>query len=263
MPAITTLMKNLNRPTCSLELTQPKEKVAQRQLLKRLNEVSEFLDYVSLTNHASQGLRLTERIQFAQAIQIEYGLPVLEHVTVAGMERDHISTTLAAYQKAELTNLLVIKGDDAISDQTLTNSAQLLAAIRQFGGFDLAATLDLTFLGQAPEAAEATIRAKQAAGAQFLLTQPVRSAKQWQASQAMLAAQGIELPLVAGILPSGLVTALKKWPGQANPPELNLTECQLLIQALREQGVSGWHIFNPKQLTEAAKQVIMLICQEN
>lgn len=263
MQAISDLIVKLKRPSRSIELTQPKAMETQKQLLESLADIKDSLDFVSLSNHKSQGLTLVERISFAQQIQSRYDIPVLEHVTVAGIPKEKLFAYLAAYQTAGIQNILVVKGDDPLTDRTMKESAQLLAAIAANGGFNLAATLDIKHLIQQPAETLTNSLAKQAAGASFLITQPIQSLAQWQSGQRILRKQALQLPLVAGIMPPGASKGLKKDPTRGKLSKQSIQECQLLVQDLAREGLLGWHIFSPQLLSGETKSLIASICQEN
>ena len=202
-----------NSPTFSFEFFPPKDVAGEDRLLKTLNELMVLSpSYVSVTFGAGGSAR-DKTHDLVLRIKKETNLTVVSHLTCVGSSRDEIRSILQKYDRAGVQNILALKGDPPASDKDF---------IQPEDGFDHAADL-VQFIKELyphmcvgvagfPEGHPGTpnrlleieyLKAKVDAGADFIVTQLFYNNDDFYDYSERCKLAGINVPIVAGIMPVG------------------------------------------------------------
>jgi methylenetetrahydrofolate reductase (NADPH) len=198
------------RPSFSFEFFPPKDDAGVENLFATVESLRVYQPaYVSITYGAGGSTR-ARTIELAKRIKRETGLEVLAHVTCVGSTEADLRATFRELHEGGIENVLALRGDPPRGSASFEPTA---------GGFthatDLIALLARDFpfcIGGAaypekhPEAATfesdlEVARHKQAAGAEFLITQLFFDNAAYTAFVARARAAGITIPIVPGIMP--------------------------------------------------------------
>ncbi|HYD50767.1 MAG TPA: methylenetetrahydrofolate reductase [NAD(P)H] [Terriglobales bacterium] len=240
-------------PVFSFEFFPPKTVQGEEALYRTIDRLRPLQpDFVSVTYGAGGSTR-TKTIELVSRIKHELGIEAMAHITCVGASRDQIATVLDELRSAGIENVLPLRGDpprDQPGFERPENgfgyASELVQFIRERNDpFCLGAAcypeghvecvdreLDLTHLQQKVEA-----------GVDFLITQLFFDNADYFEFVARARARGIELPIVAGIMPITNVAQIQRFTsmcGATIPAELQqrLEAVRDDEDAVREIGVS-------------------------
>lgn len=151
-------------------------------------------------------IRMTERIKAHTTV-----LPVA-HLTVVGHTVDELRQIIGSYAAVGVRNILALRGDPPGSDPLapwqsvsggLQHADELVRLTRTLGDFCVGAAAYPTKHPQSADLASDTahLAGKVAAGAEYLVTQMLFSADDYENLVARTRAQGIDVPILPGIMP--------------------------------------------------------------
>lgn len=211
------------RPVISFEFFPPKTDEGQAYLLDvtipTLIELEP--DYCSVTYGAGGSTR-DKTLEIVHRIQDEHELTAMAHLTCVSASRDHIEQTLAQAQALGIKNILALRGDPpngahdfVCADEGFEFAYQLVAFIKQFGGFSI---------GTAgfPEGHLActtgkhvdwrNLKTKIDCGADFVLTQLFFDNQAFlEFRDHMVKELGVSVPIAAGVLPILSTSQIKRF----------------------------------------------------
>ena len=210
-----------NRPSISFEFFPPKTEKGFDNLKNRIR--NDFLplkpSYVSITYGAGGSTRELTR-ETILAIKKETDLTVVSHLTCVGSTKNEITAILDEYKEAGVTHILALRGDPpkGSDPSVLTNgdfvyASDLVAFIKQY-----APEMNVGVAGF-PEGHPATpnrlaeidhLKAKVDAGADYICTQLFFDNHDFYDFRARCTLAGINVPIIAGIMPVVSVTNLQR-----------------------------------------------------
>jgi methylenetetrahydrofolate reductase (NADPH) len=198
------------RPVFSFEFFPPKTSEGLTNLRETLAVLSnDEPDFVSVTYGALGSTRDTT-IDIVKWIKQDLGIEAMAHFTCVGATVDELRGTLDEIQAAGVDNVLALRGDPPAgqdewvqTDGGLLYSTELIALLEEHYGFAVGAAAFPEVHPQA-ESAESDIRflkAKQDAGASFLITQLFYDNDYYFDFVARAREAGITVPIIPGIMP--------------------------------------------------------------
>jgi len=229
-------MYNRPGPTISFEFFPPKNDEAEEALfretvpgLQRLNPA-----FISVTYGAGGGTR-EKTLAIVDRIQREQQITAMAHLTCVNATIDDTRAVLAQTRALGIKNVLALRGDPPDGGEfTRTEggfeySYQLVEHIRESGGFSIG-------VAGFPEGHIACregklvdwqrLKAKIDRGADFAITQLFFDNRHYFEFRDFLAAQGVTVPIVPGILPILTTSQIKRFVG--------LCGAELPVQLLSE-----------------------------
>lgn len=200
-----------SRPAVSFEFFPPKDAVGEELLWEAVRRVEQVEpDYVSVTYGAGGGSQ-DRTVRVTQRLSRETTLTVMAHLTCVGRSRSQLRHVVGAYADSGVRSVLALRGDPPGGPNTewvpcadgLDRAVDLVRLIQGLGRFSVGVA---AFPDKHPESPslehDARILALKAeAGAQFAVTQFFFEAEPFLRLRDAVAATGVGLPLVAGIMP--------------------------------------------------------------
>ncbi len=220
-------------PVFSFEFFPPKTDAGYRTLYRTIADLKELgPGFVSVTCGAAGSTR-TRTAELVVRIQNELGLTAMAHLTCTGQTREELMTTLEGLQREGIRNVLALRGDpprDQPDWRPVPNGFRHADELAAF----IKTRFDMTVGGACypekhPEAPSLEVdlenlRRKVDAGAEFLITQLFLDDEDYFRFVERARAQGIEVPIVPGIMPmvsiQNLRGAMRLSPGSRTPREL-------------------------------------------
>lgn len=198
------------RPVFSFEFFPPKTSEGLTNLRETLAVLSDDApDFVSVTYGALGSTRDTT-IDIVKWIKQDLGIEAMAHFTCVGATVDELRATLDEIEAAGVENVLALRGDPPAgqdewvqTDGGVRYSTELIELLRANYEFAVGAAAFPEVHPQA-ESAESDIRflkAKQDAGASFLITQLFYDNDYYFDFVARAREAGVTVPIVPGIMP--------------------------------------------------------------
>jgi methylenetetrahydrofolate reductase (NADPH) len=209
-------------PVISFEFFPPKTDEGDRNLLEKTIPALMTLkpDFCSVTYGAGGSTR-DKTLTIVERIQNEHGLTAMSHLTCVNSTKEHLGDVLADAKKRGIKNILALRGDppNGVGEFQKTPggfefSYELVKFIKELGGFGI---------GTAgfPEGHIACKEGKQVdwqrlaekvkEGADFVITQLFFDNRDFFEFRDYLTAQGVNVPLVPGMLPVLSASQIKKF----------------------------------------------------
>ena len=176
-------------------------------------------DFCSVTYGAGGGTRDTT-LDIVQRVQHDHGLPAVSHLTCVNSTRDQIAEFLDEAAARGVSNVLALRGDPPGGGSFVptpggfTYSNELVAFIRERGGFSIG-------VAGFPEGHIACTGGREVdwrhtankvrAGADFIITQLFFDNADYYAFRDFLAAEGVTVPILPGILPILSTAQIKRF----------------------------------------------------
>lgn len=217
-PTIVDRLRAGDRPTFSFEYFPPKDAEGVAQLRETITSLRPLgPDWVSIT-YGATGARRDLTFAAVESIR-ELGNPMtMGHLTIAGQTRAEVADAIASYERLGVRQILAIRGDPpgggrfAPHPGGLRNATELVAMVRAAGDFTIGVA---AFPDGHPESTrEADVRIlleKEAAGAQFAVTQLFFSVDAYLALVDRFRRAGGTMPIVAGIMPVTVPTQIERF----------------------------------------------------
>lgn len=260
-------------PTISFEFFPPKDEAGFAQLVKTIDRLRPLRpSYVSVTYGAGGSTR-QKTVDLTAKIQNEIGLRAMAHLTCVGHTKDEIGLILDQLHASGIRNVLTLRGDPPAGQHAFSPAEDGFAYSQELVAFARARYDDLC-IGVAgfpeghPQCLNLTrdlehLKQKIDAGANVIITQFFFDNDAFRRWRDQARALGINVPIVAGIMPivsvagikrmialSGakiphpLLLAIEAVENDANAvgqvgTEYALQQCQNLL----ENGVDGLHFY--------------------
>ena len=199
-----------NELTLSFEVFPPKADASADTVMKAARDVAALQpSYVSVTYGAGGGTS-AYTLKLARAIEDDYRLPVLVHLTCVSSSRDDVEAQIRRMREAGLVNVLALRGDipEALKDADRSNwdyrhASELIEELKAQGIFCVGAAC---YPEKHPESADSRadldgLKRKVDAGASFLTTQMFFDNDLLYRFLYHLRDEGITVPVVPGIMP--------------------------------------------------------------
>ncbi len=222
------------RPVFSFEFFPPKNPDGEAILWRSLRQLAPLEpDFVSVTYGAGGSTR-ERSIEWVARIKQEVGIEPMMHLTCVGATRDEIARILDRLGELDIRNVLALRGDppkgatsfEATQDGFAT-AAELVAFIRSRGDFCIGAACYPEKHPESPSADQdlRALKQKVDAGCDFLVSQLFFDNGRFLDFSARARGLGIELPILAGIMPVTNVAQIKRFTALcgASLPDVLLT----------------------------------------
>ena len=256
----------------SFEFMPPRDEAGAAQLWSAISDLEPYQPtFVSVTYGAGGTTRDTT-VQITGRIARETSLRALGHLTCVGHTREELVEVLRAYQQAGVRNLLALRGDPKEGPTApwtptpggLTYAVELVELAHEVGSFSVGvAAFPEGHPSAASLEADARVLADKArAGADFAVTQLFFRPDDYFRLVERVAALGVELPILPGIMPItnlGSLRRMAELSGATIPPAVlarfdGLTEpadvrrvgvevATELCEALLAGGAPGLHFY--------------------
>jgi methylenetetrahydrofolate reductase (NADPH) len=221
------------RPVFSFEFFPPRTDDARRSLEDALGELrKDTPDYVSVTYGAAGSTR-ERTVEVTKWIKEDLALESMAHLSCVGEPTDRLREILDEIGAAGIDNVLALRGDPPRGEtdwtphpEGLESSVDLIELIRSDYDFCIGATCFPEVHPEAPDLEHDLrfLKRKVEAGATFLITQLFFDNEDYFRFVESARAHGIELPIIAGIMPITNFEQIKRFTtlcGATIPPALN------------------------------------------
>jgi methylenetetrahydrofolate reductase (NADPH) len=205
-------------PTLSYEFFPPKNPAGWASLYSTLGEtLKQAPDFVSVTYGAGGSTR-SKTVDLVGRIQSELGIQAMAHLTCVGHSRDELHGILEQLWNAGIRHVLALRGDAPKGDASFkphpegfAHASDLIRFIKDRFDFTLGCAFypEKHLEAASLEADMAALKLKQDNGADFAVSQLFFDNANFFRFRDKATAMGINLPLVAGIMP---VLDLKQLP---------------------------------------------------
>ena len=204
-----------DRSTLSYELFPPRTAAAQEALPATMAMLAgTHPDFMSITYGASGSTRGTSR-DVVQRLAEAHSVPPLAHLTCVDQSRAELTAVIEMYLAEGVRDFLALRGDPPQGQADwrphpdgLLYASQLVELLREVAsahGADISIGVTAFPAQHAIERWRQqgldVLKAKQAAGADFAITQVFYEVPQYTALVADAAAQGIDIPIIPEVMP--------------------------------------------------------------
>lgn len=205
-------------PTFSFEFFPPKTPVGEAALLETIDELKPLApSFVSVT-YGAMGSNRGQVIELVRKIKHEIGIEAMAHLSCTGHTREELVGVLDRLAEAGLDNVLALRGDPPKGETFqavpggFAHASDLAAMIRGRWSFCVggAAYPEKHPDAASPETDLANLVTKVRSGADFLITQLFFSNRDYFDFLPKARAAGIDVPIVAGIMPITDVAGIKR-----------------------------------------------------
>jgi methylenetetrahydrofolate reductase (NADPH) len=210
---ITEVLKQ--RMTFSFEVFPPKEDDGVPKLEKELKELFRFNpDFISCT-YGAGGTNVGKSKEICKFIT-DNKVTCMTHFTCIGTGKAEIKSTIQSYIDLGLENFLAMRGDfpkDPATGKLMTttggdfeNANHLITYLKETFGNKITVSAagdpETHILAVSPESDIAFIRAKQDAGAEFIMCQLCHDIPAYEKWMAKCRKAGVTIPFVMGLMPA-------------------------------------------------------------
>ena len=207
-------------PAFSFEFFPPKDEAGVDRLFETVARLKAFDPaYVSVTYGAGGSTRRLT-VDLVRRIKREVGLEAMAHLTCVGATRHEIESVLEQLREGGIDNVLALRGDPPKGEASFVKSAEGFGYASELTEF-IASKYDFCLAGACypeshPESASLeldlrNIKRKVEAGVQVLVTQLFFDSADYFSFVARARAAGIEVPVIAGIMPITNVSQIKRF----------------------------------------------------
>jgi methylenetetrahydrofolate reductase (NADH) len=220
------------RPVFSFEFFPPKTDEGQRTLEGTLQVLRDDApDFVSMT-YGAGGTTRSSTVELTRWIKQDLGIEAMAHLSCVGEPRERLVEILHEIDAAGVDNVLALRGDPPRGETEwrphpggLHYSVELIRLIREHFDFCVGAACFPEVHPDAPdrESDLSYARAKQEAGAGFLITQLFFDNELYFGFVEEARAAGVTVPIVPGIMPItnyGQIKRFTEMCGASIPDEL-------------------------------------------
>ncbi|MEJ7690917.1 MAG: methylenetetrahydrofolate reductase [NAD(P)H] [Nocardioidaceae bacterium] len=204
-------------PSFSFEFFPPKDDEGERRLWQAIRELEPLHPtFVSVTYGAGGSTR-DRTVRITGRIASETTLTPVGHLTCVEHSRDELRAVIGAYADAGVRNMLALRGDPpggpgkpwTAHPDGLDHADQLVALIRSHGDFSVGVAAFPEGHREAPslEKDARVLLAKEAAGADFAITELFFRPADYAAMVERSQRAGAHIPIIPGIMP---ITNLKQ-----------------------------------------------------
>ena len=204
----------------SFEFFPPKSDAGERVLGLALESLRQLEpDFVSVTYGAGGSTR-DGTVEITRALKDDLGFETMAHLSCVGETTEGLSATLDKIAAAGIENVFALRGDPPRGEGAFVQTEGGLGSAADLTGFIEAGPWDFALGGacfpevhpEAPDLATdlAYLKQKVEAGASFLTTQLFFDNQVYFDFVAAARAAGIEVPILAGVIPVGSFAQTKR-----------------------------------------------------
>ena len=260
------------RPLFSFEFFPPKTEEGQQTLESTLAILKDDApDYVSMTYGAGGSTR-NATVDLTRWIKHDLGIEAMAHLSCVGEPKERLEEILDQIEEAGVENVLALRGDPPRGETQwephpggLNYSVELIGLIRERSDLCVGAACFPEIHPDAPDRVSdlGYARAKQDAGAGFLITQLFFDNELYFDFVEEARAAGISVPIIPGIMPITNLSQIKRFTemcgasipenldrelnGRADDPEavaeLGVAYATLQCSDLLARGAPGIHFY--------------------
>jgi methylenetetrahydrofolate reductase (NADPH) len=206
-------------PVISFEFFPPRTDAGFRSLYRTIEDLKQLgPGFVSVTMGAGGSTR-SKTVELVIRIQQELGITAMAHLPCTGFERHEIGEILDSLAAGDVKNVLALRGDPPRDEEDFRHpvdgfdfASELTAYIAERGDFTIGGACHPEVHPDA-EGAEvdlANLKRKVDAGSDFLITQLFFDNRKYFDFMARARRVGIEVPIVAGIMPITSVSGIRR-----------------------------------------------------
>jgi methylenetetrahydrofolate reductase (NADPH) len=211
------------KPTVSFEFFPPKDEKSAAALTDTLSQLRELRPSFTSCTYGAGGSTRAKTLEITLKIKEQIGLETMAHFTCVGQRLTEIDLILESFARRGIENILVLRGDRPVGQPEpaegwfpdFQNAVHLIRHLREkFGN-----TFSLGCAGypeKHPEAPDFNtdlqrLKDKVDAGADFIITQLYFDNAKFFRFVDVARATGIQVPIIAGIMPVTNVVQTKKF----------------------------------------------------
>ncbi len=209
-----------SRPTFSVEFSPPRTPEGEKSLFETARQLRELEpDFVSVTYGAGGSTR-DGTVEITRALKDDLGFETMAHLSCVGETTEGLSATLDKIAAAGIENVFALRGDPPRGQSDFDQTEGGLGSAADLTRFIDAGPWDFALGGACfpevhPEAPDletdlAYLKQKVEAGASFLTTQLFFDNQVYFDFVAAARAAGIEVPILAGVIPVGTFAQTKR-----------------------------------------------------
>ena len=194
-------------PTYSLEFFPPKHEAGWLSLGRTIAELEHLQpDFVSVTYGAGGSTR-TKTADLVSWVRRQTRIAPMAHLTCQGHTRADIRSILTDYRAEDVQNILALggdlpMGDDSVAASDYRFSLELVADVRDFGGFSVGVAAHPELHPRSPDRdSDRRHLAQKLALADFAITQFFFDIDHYVRMLDELAALDVQKPVLPGIMP--------------------------------------------------------------
>ncbi len=195
------------RTVFSFEVFPPKKTAPIETIYETLDALQDLRpDFVSVTFGAGGSGNGENTLAIARRLKEQYGILPMAHLPCIHYTRSQIDSILEQFQANGIENILALRGDknpDMAAAADFLHASELIAYIREKGGFDIAAACYPECHPEAPnlDTDIRHLKEKVDAGADHLISQLFFDNDTFYDFRYRTARAGISVPIEAGIMP--------------------------------------------------------------
>jgi methylenetetrahydrofolate reductase (NADPH) len=210
------------RPVFSFEFFPPQTEKGEGSLLRALERLAPLEpDFVSVTYGAGGSTR-ARTLEIVSRIKQDFGIEAMAHLTCVGSTRDELAEVIDKLGEAGVRNILALRGDPpkgqkefVVTPGGFRYASELIPFVRERSKAEICVGA-ACYPEVHPEAVHAAadlahLRTKVDAGADFLITQLFFDNARFFEFQRRVRGAGIEVPLIAGIMPVTNVSQIQRF----------------------------------------------------
>jgi methylenetetrahydrofolate reductase (NADPH) len=257
-------------PTISFEFFPPKDEAAMSNLLESLSHLRDLRPSFTSCTYGAGGSTRARTLEVTLKIKQQFGLETVAHFTCVGQTLKDIGESLENFAHHGIENVLALRGDRPVGQAEppegwfpdFKNAVNLIRFIRaRFGdAFSIGCA---GYPEKHPEAPDLEtdmqyLKAKVDAGADFVITQLYFDNRDFFRFVKRARAIGIDVPIVAGIMPVTNVAQIKRFTSMCGAviPGKMLADLEPIAgnpEAVAEYGVN-WAAAQCRELLSANVQ---------
>lgn len=256
-----------NAQPISFEMFPPKGDLSEEEAVRVTGELASLEpSFISVTCSAGGSGNGESTTRIAAMIQADRSVTSVAHLTCQGLTRTALEEKMASFKEAGIRNVLALRGDPRpdLAPGDFASSTDLIPVLAEAGFCVGAAAYPEGHISCTNLAEDISfLRAKQDAGAEFLVTQLFFDNEDFYRFRDMATKAGITIPITCGImpfmsksqvsrmifmcgasLPSPIIRLLAKYEGDAEAlRQAGVDYAAMQLRDLRDNDADGLHIY--------------------